>query len=193
MELFHQLVAEEVFYDDKIQVFHVQMDFLGAIKNDNKNILTLTIPELHFIMLFIIDKPNAQKVNDIFNALEDILSTKTFNSVFPYILTDRDPCFSNFIAIEQSFLNSYQRTHIFYCDSFNSAQKGNVEQMNKQLRKFFRKGKSVDHIEQSDIKDVEHIINNTHIKSLSGSTPKEAFIKIYGQDSYNKLSTITIK
>jgi Transposase and inactivated derivatives, IS30 family len=172
--------------------FHIQLDFLGAIKTDKKNILTLTIPSLHYVMLFIIESPNTIKVVNIFNYIEQVLSTKTFFEVFPYILTDRDPNFSNFLLFETSNITNEQRTFMFYCDSFASSQKGNVEQMNKQLRKFFKKGKSIDHLTNIEVKDIETTINNTRVQSLSGASPKEAFIKVYGLDVYNKLVSIII-
>ncbi len=40
----------------KINEMTVQMDFLGSIKSDSKSILTLIIPKLHFVFLFIIEK-----------------------------------------------------------------------------------------------------------------------------------------
>lgn len=48
-----------------------QLDFLGAIKSDPKSILTLIIPELHFTLLKIINKPNQSKVLAYFNQLEE--------------------------------------------------------------------------------------------------------------------------
>lgn len=168
----------------------VQMDFLGAIKTDKKSILVMNIAELHFPILFLLESPNAQKVVDIFNQLEVHLSFQNFIEVFSYILTDRDPSFSNFLEIEKSFTTAAKRTSIFFCDSFNSSQKANVEQMNKQLRKFFPKKKTIDHLNQEDISKITDIIRNTRIASLSGATPKEAFIKVFGEEIYQRLSFI---
>lgn len=160
--------------------YSAQMDFLGSIKSDSKSILTLTIPELHFVLLKIIENPTQQKVIEFFNKLEDELGTNNFTTVFPSILTDRDPCFIDYIGIEFSHVTGVQRTRLFYCDAFKSSQKGNVENMNKQLRKFFPKKASVDHFTDSQIKEINQIINNTKVASLGGFTPKEAFIKTYG-------------
>jgi Transposase and inactivated derivatives, IS30 family len=168
-------------------LFHIQMDFLGKIISDKKSILTVTIPDIHFVILFLVEAPNSQKVVNLFNHLELLLTTSAFSVVFPFILTDRDPSFSNIDDIESSCITSEPRTSIFFCDSFNSSQKANVEQMNKQLRKFFPKGKSIDHLLQDDLNKVALLINNTHIASLSGATPNEAFIKVFGDELYNKL------
>ncbi|MDQ0363307.1 hypothetical protein [Breznakia pachnodae] len=38
------------------------MDFLGHIKTDTKRILTITITDLHFVILFIIETATNDKV-----------------------------------------------------------------------------------------------------------------------------------
>jgi IS30 family transposase len=173
-------------------LFHVQMDFLGKIKTDKKSILTLTIPGLHYVMLFLVEFPNSKKITNIFNQLELALTTKMFTKIFPFILTDRDPSFSQFDSVESSSLTGKQRTFLFYCDSFNSAQKANVEQMNKQLRKFFPKGKSIDHFTKEEVNDINRIINNSRVASLSGGSPNEAFTKLFGEKVLDILTNILI-
>jgi transposase, IS30 family len=172
--------------------FHIQMDFLGSILTDKKSILTLTFPDLHYVMLFLVEAPTSEKIIHIFHQLELQLSTKIFAEVFPFILTDRDPCFSSFNALETSRICNQQRTRLFYCDSFNSCQKGNVEQMNKQLRKFFPKGKSIDAISDDDVKRINHIINHTRIASLSGAPPAEVFCSVFGHETLDILTHIVI-
>jgi len=167
-------------------VFPVQMDFLGAIKSDANTILTITIPDLHFMLLFLIHHKNAQKVVNIFNQLETYLGIDDFTKVFPVILTDRDPCFVDYLGIEFSPQTSVQRTRLFYCDSFRSTQKSNVENMNKQLRKFCKKGKSIDHLKDINIKNMNAVLLNTRIASLDGATPREAFEKVYGSSIFKK-------
>lgn len=173
-------------------LFHVQMDFLGNIKTDKKSILTLTIPGLHYVMLFLVESPNSKKIVDIFNQLELTLTTKMFTKVFPFILTDRDPSFSQFDHVETSLNTGERRTHLFYCDSFNSSQKANVEQMNKQLRKFFPKGKSIDYLTKEEVNHINRMINNSRIASLSSGSPNEAFIKLFGKETLEFLTNILI-
>ena len=168
-------------------LFHAQMDFLGAIKASSTNILTLTISELHFVLLFKTKKFSYKDVMIVFNELEDKLGVDDFKRIFPYILTDRDPLFSNFEALEFSYNTGEERTHIFYCDAFNSAQKGNVENMNKQLRIYFPKKESIDKYTKEDIKMINLRLNNRRLPSLSGSSAQEAFIRVYGLETFNKL------
>lgn len=176
-----------VFKREHPNLFSIQMDFLGSIKTDSNSILTLTIPDLHFVLLFSVNKPNSNKIVSIFNEIENALGVNDFAKVIPCILTDRDPCFSDFIEIEFSHLTGEQRTHLFFCDSFTSCQKGNVENMNKQLRKFFKKGTSVDCYSKEEIRSINITILKTRVASLNGFTPMEAFIKVYGKHILDKL------
>lgn len=167
--------------------YTVQMDFLGTIISDNKCILTLTIPELHFAIIKLFENPNSEKVVSMFNEFEERLGIHDFNLIFPSILTDRDPCYSNFMGIEFSHLTGEQRTKVFYCDSFRSNQKGNVENMNKQLRKYFPKGKSVDYLDDEMVATINEAIISQKVMSLGGLSPKEAFESVYGSKLLNLL------
>lgn len=75
----------------------------------------------------------------------------------------------------------------FFCDPYVSNQKPNVENMNKQIRLFFPKGKSVDKYLSSDIKNINKTILNKPLRSLDGNTPKEAFVKVFDEDIFDKL------
>lgn len=172
--------------------FHIQMDFLGSIVSDKKSILTMSIPDLHFVMLFLVESKNQNKITNIFNLIEETLGYSSFTKVFPFFLTDRDPCFSHFDDLEFSTGTGTARTKVFYCDSFNSSQKANVEQMNKQLRKYFPKGKTIDHHDAQSVKQIEYFINNQRIKSLAGATPSDAVEKIYGTEILDLLNLIII-
>lgn len=59
--------------------------------------------------------------------------------------------------------------------------------MNKQLRKFFPKGSSVDNYSLKDIKEKNFILLDTPLKSLDSYTPKQAFIKVFSEQLFNKL------
>lgn len=164
----------------------VEMDFLGSIRSDSKSILVLIIPELSFPFLFIINKKDSSKVVDVFDYLEDVFGHKQFKDIFPSILTDNDPCFSDFVGIENSKFNENNRTLVFFCDPYRSTQKAHVENMNKQLRKYFPKGKSVDHLTQESVYGINKFIIEQPLQSLSGATPKDAFIRVFGASCFSK-------
>lgn len=169
--------------------FHAQMDFLGKIRSDVNSILTLTLPDLHFVLLFLVTSETAVVVHGIIDDLESRLGIENFKKIFPFILTDRDPAFSNFMRFEYSPLTGELRTSLFYCDAFTSVQKASVENMNGQLRDFFPKKQSIDHLTQEDIRSINYQLLHRRVASLNGANPKEAFIKVYGEDLYKALVT----
>lgn len=162
----------------------VQMDFLGSIKSDSKSILTLTIPMIHFVFIFLVENKNSSKVVGVFNDLERRMGYHKFCEIFPSILTDRDPCFSDIKGIEWSPDYGARRSFIFFCDAFRSNQKANVENMNKQLRKFFPKRKSIDHLKEGDVLTINRLINGSKLHSLDGRSPEEVFITLFGLETY---------
>ena len=164
-----------------------QLDFLGAIKTDNKNILSLILPNFQFTLLDIINKPDSNKVVEFFDRLEENIGIDNFKELIPVILTDRDPCFNDMDGICFSKITGEERCKIFFCDPYVSNQKPNVENINKQLRLFFPKKSSIDKYSKQDIKQINYTLLNKPLKSLDSYTPKEAFVRVFEEDLFNKL------
>lgn len=164
-----------------------QLDFLGTIKSDSKAILSFILPIVHFTLLDIIKNPDSNKVVSFFDELEGKIGTENFIMLIPVILTDRDPCFSDIEGICFSKITGEERCKLFFCDPYVSNQKPNVENINKQIRKFFPKGKSVNNFSKNDVKKHNETLLNVPIKSLDGNTPAEAFKVVYGENLYYKL------
>ena len=77
-------------------LFVWQLDFLGAVKSDSNNILTLVMPLLQLPILKVIKNPNTEKVVNYFDEIENKIGAGAFKNLFTAILTDRDPCFNVF-------------------------------------------------------------------------------------------------
>lgn len=163
-----------------------QLDFLGAIKADNKSILSFILPDLQFFILDIITFPNSEKIVRFFDKIEEEIGTDEFKVLIPVILTDRDPSFADMDGICFSKITGEERCKLFYCDPYVSNQKPNVENINKQLRLFFPKGKSIDKYSKIDIKNLNMTMLNRPLRSLDGNTSKEAFIKVFDENLFNK-------
>lgn len=164
-----------------------QMDFLGSAASDSKSILTLIIPDIHFPLLFLVENRNSAKVVEVFDELERRLGPAKFAEVFPSVLTDRDPCFSDIRGIEFSKETGAQRTYLFFCDAFKSNQKASVENLNKRIRRFFPKGRPLGNLTQDDVSAVGRALAESPLFSLDGSSPKEAFSALFGREAYDKL------
>ena len=164
-----------------------QLDFLGTIKTDNNNILSFILPDLQFVLMDLIKNPNQQKVVEYFDDLEEKIGTNAFMELIPVILTDRDPNFTDIEGICFSKKAGEERCKLFFCDGYVSNQKPNVENINKQLRLFFPKGKTIDTYTKQDIKNFNKTLLNRPLKSLDSYTPKQAFINVFDEDLFNKL------
>ena len=164
-----------------------QLDFLGTIKSDNNNILSFILPNLQFVLLDLIKNPNQQKVVEFFNELEEKIGTDAFIELIPVILTDRDPNFTDIKGICFSKITGEERCKLFFCDPNVSNQKPNVENINKQLRLFFPKGKSIDKYNKKDIQNINKTLLNRPLRSLDSYTPKDAFIRVFDEELFNKL------
>lgn len=164
-----------------------QLDFLGAVKTDSKHILSFVLPEVHFTLLAIITNPNSNKVVKFLDDLEEKIGIDAFRELIPVILTDRDPNFADIEGICFSKITGEERCKLFFCDPYVSNQKPNVENINKQIRKFFPKGKSIDHLTTKDVLNKNLTLLKTPLKSLDGNTPEDAFKAVYGEDLFYKI------
>lgn len=168
-------------------VYVWQLDFLGAIKTDTNSILSFILPNLQFVLLDLIKNPNQEKVVTFFDDLEETIGTDTFIELIPVILTDRDSNFTDIDGICFSKITGEERCKLFFCDPYVSSQKPNVENINKQLRLFFPKGKTIDTYKKQDIKNINKTLLNRPLKSLDSYTAKEAFIKVFDEELFEKL------
>ena len=164
-----------------------QLDFLGTIKTDNNNILSFVLPNMQFVLLDLIKNPNQDKVVEFFDDIEERIGTNAFIELIPVILTDRDPCFTDINGICFSKITGEERCKLFFCDAYVSNQKPNVENINKQLRLYFPKGKTIDNYSKQDIQKINQALLNRPLKSLDNFTPKDAFIRVFDEELFNNL------
>ena len=91
---------------------------------------------------------NAQDRRTNRNAIERVLGAKTFNKLFPVILTDNGSEFSNPKEIEYRDAVPSLRTKVFYCDPSSPYQKGACEVNHELIRRILPKGSSFDDLTQ---------------------------------------------
>jgi len=168
--------------------FAWQMDYLGSIVSDKKEVLTLVMPEIQFPIIKILPKDDTKAFHALLQRMQGLLGGPSeFAAVFRAILTDNDPCFSDHAAIEFDPETGEKRTSVYYCDPYVSTQKPNAENMNGQLRRFFPKGSSVDGYDESAVRRINEALISRKLKSLGGATPRELFCKIFGDAALESL------
>jgi IS30 family transposase len=168
-----------------------QMDSLEG-KTGGKVLLTLhfTIPQL--MLAFIRDANTSQSVIDIVNRLYLELGPDVFMNLFPILLGDNGPEFSNPLAIEYDSQGN-QRSKVFYCDPSSPYQKGALENNHEFIRRIIPKGVTLDRFTQDDITKMMSHINCYPRKNLGGKTPYEVFASLYGEDILKKLGISFIR
>lgn len=169
-----------------------EMDFLGAPVDSLQEILVFTIPRLQFILLYPVSQSSKACVLSVFKQINDDLGPD-FIRVFPVIITDRDPAFNDFSALEMNDNSGEIRTHIFYCDPHLSNQKPSVENMNAQIRTIFPKGVCLSNITTAQCYILSSHLNARILHSLNDATPARLFIDIFGIDIYQRLHLIFVK
>ena len=130
---------------------------------------------------------NAQDRRTNRNAIERVLGAKTFNKLFPVILTDNGSEFSNPKEIEYRDAVPSLRTKVFYCDPSSPYQKGACEVNHELIRRILPKGSSFDDLTQEDIFLMMNHINSYKRKKLNNRSPYDAFSFYYGEELLKKL------
>ncbi len=164
----------------------VQMDsVIGSV--GGKVLLTLQL-ECGMMLACLRDTNNSQSVIEYFDKLERKLGMDTFRKMFPLILTDNGPEFSNPAAIETSPVTGEHRTKVFYCDPNAAWQKGKVENNHTNLRRILPKGCSFNKLTQNDVNLVlSHL--NSYIRKAYDDTPAiSRFASLFGNDALDALN-----
>ena len=164
-----------------------EMDFLGVPHCSSKMLLVLVIPQISFILLYPLERPNNRIVIEVINKLEKDLGIDNFITLFPAIVTDRDSRFTDIHSFEWDDELGVKRTALFYCDAHISNQKPNVENINSQLRLYIDKKADISSMTQEQAYELASHMNSRILESLGGSTPIDAFLEIYGPDIMMKL------
>lgn len=155
----------------------VQMDCVESVKEDSTCLLSLSWTLLQFYLVFPLERQTAACVTKVFTDLYALLGSDRFAALFQLILTDRGSEFTDPTAIEK-----FTGTKIFYCDPLASHQKGNVENVNGQLRRIIPKGYSFQTISATDCSLVNSHLNSYIKASINNKTASDLVEVIYGKD-----------
>lgn len=148
----------------------VEMDTVMGSNKKGKCILTLLFRNSNFMLCILLPRCNQESVIMAINDLCDSISLRCFKKAFPVILTDNGSEFKNPWDIEKD-QNGKNRTYVFYCDPYESNQKGKLEKNHEFIRYIIPKGRSMQGFTQADISLMTSHINSVARDSLNGQTP----------------------
>ena len=158
-----------------------EMDTVVGCEGSHKVLLTLHFNPCEFMMAYLLEYGTMDRVNAVFDAIDEALGAIAFNRAMPVILTDRGSEFHDPDAIECSRDNTI-RTSVFFCDPMCSWQKPHCEKNHEYIRMICPKGTSFDGFDQKDIDLMMSHINSAPRESLGGKTPFQMAKMILPED-----------
>ena len=163
-----------------------EMDFLGVPHCSSRMLLVFTMPQLQFVLLYVIEHADNEKVVAVIDSIEADLGGDLFRRMFEAVVTDRDSKFNDMAAFEFDGRGE-RRTALFFCDSGRSNQKPNVENINSQLRLYVDKKADLSTMTQGQAYELCSHLNSRILESLGASTPADAFVQAFGEEALTKL------
>lgn len=169
-----------------------QLDLVIGKQGDNQVLLTIIFPVSNLMIGYLIPNKEPSSVASVFNYLYSLLGSCQFKELFPAILTDRGSEFYEPENIEFDNDTGELRTKLFYCDSYSSCQKAQIERNHEFIRYFIPKGKSLNDFTQDDINLMFSHINSYPRESKKNHTPYEIFSFMHGREILDKIKITNI-
>ena len=169
----------------------VEMDTVEGTKG-GKVFLTLLIRQSKLMLIYLMENKTMECVENTFKEIKETLGIELFKKVFEVILTDNGSEFFNPMAIEKAEETEEIISHIFYCDSCASYQKGAIEKNHEYIRYVLPKGTSFDELTQEKVNMLMSNINSTNRDSLNCKTPYDATLLILDEEIIQKFGITKI-
>lgn len=169
-----------------------QCDTVLGKRQDKKAILTIHADTLHFQMYILISNKTPAKVNDAFKRIITKMGQERFSKVFKVLLSDNGTEFDNLTELEIDEIGIV-RTRVFYTRAYRSSDKAECERNHEFFRYIRKKGKTLDTLDEEDIRIINSHINSYPRKSLKWKTPIEKMKETFGEDIIALLEIDEIK
>ena len=95
------------------------------------------------MLIFKLEKQTTDEVSKIFNILQELIPYESYKQLFQVILTDNGHEFFDVNNIECIQSSGEYVTHLFFCDTHASSQKGSIEKNHEFIRYILPKGYSL--------------------------------------------------
>lgn len=159
----------EIRPDTTNQIGHWEMDtVIGKQTGKDEAILTLTE---RITKYEIMQKLNDKSSVSVIDALDELSKKYDFKKTFKTITVDNGSEFSDSESMEH--YKNRKRTSIYYAHAYASYERPHNERMNRMVRRFFPKGKSIKNVSQADCDKAAEWLNSYPRASLKGYSPNE--------------------
>ena len=158
--------------DTREEFGHWEMDcVIGKARGKRQALLVFTERKTRYEFIVHLRTKSALSV---VRALDGLQSKCDFKRIFKTITVDNGSEFSDCYGMEHD-RHGNKRTDVYYCHPYTSCERGTNERMNRMVRRFFPKGKSMYSVTQTQCKTVADWLNNYPRKILDYATPAELF------------------
>ena len=162
-----------------------QFDTVEGMKSDNKRILTIHFPSLHFQFGILLESNTPDEVNNKLLDLQNKIGLDLWKKIFPIMLSDNGIEFNKLYELEIYRNEHIKASNVFYCNPYCSGQKGACERNHELIRYIEPKYHSFNHLNQEKVNLIFSNINSLYRKSLPGITPYQLAYSILGKDFLN--------
>mgnify|MGYP004684042471 FL=1 len=159
-----------------------QFDTVEEMKSDNKRILTIHFPILHFQFEILLESNSPDEVNKKLLDLQNKIGIESWKQIFPIMLSDNGIEFNKLYELETIGNDNKKISSVFYCNPYCSGQKGACERNHEFIRYVEPKYHSFNHLTQEKVNDIFSNINSLYRKSLPGVTPYQLAYSVLGKD-----------
>lgn len=154
------------YVDDRRDFGDWEGDFIVSPKNGAGVLLVLHERKSKYTIIKKLTTRNNDEVN---NAIYELTgSIVCFNS----LTLDNDIAFK-----KHRKLSDLLGIAIYFCEPYKSWQKGGVENMNKQIRRYIPRGTDISKVSEKRIQEIEDKMNNKFRKCLNYKTAREVVLE----------------
>lgn len=155
---------------------HWEMDsVVGKAKGTRQSLLVLTERLSRYELIFRVPNKSASAV---VSTLSKLATRPGFRDVFKTITVDNGPEFQDVKGMEALGVK------IYYCHPYASCERGTNERMNRMIRRFFPKGRSLYKVTQRNCDEVKDWLNWYPRKVLDWQAPIDLWRQHTSVDPY---------
>lgn len=151
-----------------------EMDCVDSPLGVNASLLVLVERRTRYVTMYPV---KSKRYDHLGLALKKFLSR--YHRHVESITTDRGTEFINFKVAD--LIESYG-INVYYADPYKPHQKGTIERINRDIRKFFPSGTSFSQVKPWEVRHVKNIINHYPREVLSWQTPYAEFNKFVARN-----------
>lgn len=148
------------------RVGDIELDFIVSGKNGRGRLVTATDRRTRKSFIRKLFPVTAENLK---------LTLLEIKQVFPElksITTDNDVLFT-----QHNTLSQVLEVPIYFCNPYHSWEKGSIENLNKFIRKFIKKGTELCLYTKEQLQKIEDLANNRYMQVLGYLTPEECYLR----------------